>query len=349
MCELPQGLSSVLSTPVASVTNKPNNPAENYTWSCYTEIGTRSFDSHSFNLSSEDKESFSNFSAKGTTTPYLYNGITSEGDAVTEETMHVAHERYDGRKTSDFASYRSKSRRILYPPPAFAIYMDPMKGYKHAHDTIDAIVNSGYIDLQTKAVFVDATVYNADKDTAFYIRFLVEVGTNGGCRPSHTFYRLPKNFAQGITRKAPNRTATIHYLLALLYIINMCMEAKKILGVETEVQYTMHHIHALYSLHSHGLSTSPTTNQRLYLTVGESSRATHTHKCLQGTEHLFAGEKGRRGAYKVAAMYERRDFVSGIGGTAPLGYAPVSSRLGTQGGKCLPRKKGKNKKTHADT
>jgi hypothetical protein len=43
------------------------------------------------------------------------------------------------------------------------MYIDPMLGFEHARETVQTMIDSGYVDLQTQAVFVDATIYNADR------------------------------------------------------------------------------------------------------------------------------------------------------------------------------------------
>jgi hypothetical protein len=137
------------------------------------------------------------------------------------------------------------------------------------------VVKSGYVDLQTKAVFIDATVYNADKELGFYIRLLVEVGTVGGCTSSHNFFKLPKNFAQLADSRVESH-AWWELLLFLMYCVNMCVEIRSIFHAETE---------------------------RLYLTIGQGTKDGHTRKCLQGTQALFEGGDARRKAFRIAAMY----------------------------------------------
>jgi hypothetical protein len=123
-CKLPTGFSSVLSKPVSSVTGKPSGAAEDYEWNCYADIDYSgknpvvSWVSSSFDGATEDTASFDAFTVNGntlngitlngTSTPYLYNGITSEGDAVTEQSMWPASERQ-----KLFSSYWSKERRVM--------------------------------------------------------------------------------------------------------------------------------------------------------------------------------------------------------------------------------------------
>jgi hypothetical protein len=63
-----------------------------------------------------------------------------------------------------------------------------MKGYEHAKETLQTIFDSSYVDLSTKAVFIDTTIFNPDVPGFFYVRLVVELGVTGGASSSVDLY-----------------------------------------------------------------------------------------------------------------------------------------------------------------
>jgi hypothetical protein len=153
-----------------------------YKWECYSkEEGT--FMAANFNLETEDKQDFGSFRHNQS---YTYNGLTGAGKLITDTSMTPDHERAKGL----LSWYRTRERRILYPPPAFGVYLDPMQGYEKARSAVEAMYGSGYVDLHTKALFVDATLYNADLQFMLHVRLTVEVGSAGGAVSSYDYFEF---------------------------------------------------------------------------------------------------------------------------------------------------------------
>jgi hypothetical protein len=111
-------------------------------------------------------------------TQFQYDGITSYGKALNTS---VAESRL--MYLSSFTTRRWNT----YPAPAFGITMYPGMGAAQAHKVVRNLVHSNYIDLQTKAVFVDLTVYNAMIDRICSIRLVAEMTRAGGVLPTHEF------------------------------------------------------------------------------------------------------------------------------------------------------------------
>jgi hypothetical protein len=109
---------------------------------------------------------------------FKYNGMTSYGKPLNSS---VAEAR------AMYLSSFTTRRWNTYPAPAFGITMYPGMGEAQANKVVRNIVHSNYIDLQTKAVFVDLTVYNAMIDRICSIRLVAEMTKAGGVLPTHEF------------------------------------------------------------------------------------------------------------------------------------------------------------------
>jgi hypothetical protein len=204
--------------------------SKDFEWLCYSEPHNSLYNNE-FVLASEETADFGTFLGNQS---YTFNGLMGDGSLVTDSTMMPAHERAHGGL---LAWYRTRQKRILYPPPAFSVYIDPMKGYQHAKDTVERLYGSAYADLQTKALFVDLTVYNADRQFLLYIRLVVEVGTLGGAIPSYDFFTFKPDIMQ-IPKDnyfdSTNWGSIMMFLITLFYLYFVYLEIFDLLGEETE-------------------------------------------------------------------------------------------------------------------
>eukprot|EP00935_MAST-01C_sp_MAST-1C-sp1_P002144 g2144.t1 len=74
-----------------------------------------------------------------------------------------------------------------YPAPGFTVNFDPLMGKEAASQLIKDLKESHYIDLQTKALFVDINVYNAMLRKLCYVRLVAEMTDAGGVRTSSKY------------------------------------------------------------------------------------------------------------------------------------------------------------------
>jgi hypothetical protein len=125
--------------------------------------------SNTFLEANEDTSDFGNFSTFG---PFKFNGIN--GDAGTYLGAHVEEDRQSGI----FSQYLS-AEMVVYPEPAFAVTIHPGVGLERGREIIDEIFESGYVDLQTKLIAVDASFYNPMLDRICTMRAVVELDDAG--------------------------------------------------------------------------------------------------------------------------------------------------------------------------
>jgi hypothetical protein len=71
-----------------------------------------------------------------------------------------------------------------YPSPAYSIVLPPTLQYAQAQQVIQDLYKSRYIDKQTRAIFVDMTVYNPMLDRIAFVRIVGEITTAGGVMPT---------------------------------------------------------------------------------------------------------------------------------------------------------------------
>jgi hypothetical protein len=169
-----------------------------YNFTCYgsTEWGHMG----DFSIATEDTEPFSDFRYGGATAastgnaavpsltnadgsprtrgPFKWEGITATGQPL-EETVDELRAKYLSSFTSKYFHY--------YPSPAFAVTLSPMLGYENATAVVEDLIRATYIDLHTRAVFVDLSVYNAHLDRVVFCRLIFELTSAGGVIPSEYF------------------------------------------------------------------------------------------------------------------------------------------------------------------
>jgi hypothetical protein len=134
---------------------------DDFRWPCYFD------ESASFSTNTESKDAFGSF-RNG---QFLYDGIDQLGNPLSADPKH--------ERAKPWSNYKSLKLHRLYPAPAFAILIDPMRGYEEAKAALQALDRSGYVDLQTKAVFIDATLYNVETHAFIFARLVAEVTDAG--------------------------------------------------------------------------------------------------------------------------------------------------------------------------
>jgi polycystin 1L2 len=165
----------------------PSVLASNYNWTCYGDdygslTGAESTTPFG-NYSEWVMDEHGNMVVNKTYGPFLYEGrSTKDGSAlVLESDVEEERSQYLSSFTTD------KTTHANYPAPAFAMLIKPSVGEARAKQIIQNIVLSQYIDLHTKAVFVDLTVYNPMVDRICYIRMVGELVKAGGVMPTYEF------------------------------------------------------------------------------------------------------------------------------------------------------------------
>jgi hypothetical protein len=158
-----------------------------------------------FSVSSEDTSAFSNYTEyhwpqplednieagplgiKKAHGPFLYDGMHYDGrDAVkTAKSLPTTVAQERAKLMSAYEGQRAGAP--TYPDGAFAITLNPKMGADKALETMRNLVESKYIDLHTRAVFVDISVYNLMMDRMLYVRMVLEMTKAGGVIPSYDF------------------------------------------------------------------------------------------------------------------------------------------------------------------
>lgn len=165
----------------------------NFSFRCF---GSKDYmDFGKFTQKTELKADFANFTVALNRTAgaidgmqgFTYDGLTirsgEDGDlhAVPIEKGYVQKSR-DAYKSD----YRTK-RGNTYPVPAYGIVMPTDIGYISAEKIILSLRESRYVDLHTRAIFVDMSVYNPMLDRMVYARLVGEMTPAGGVMPDSEF------------------------------------------------------------------------------------------------------------------------------------------------------------------
>ena len=167
----------------------------NYTFRCYgRSTGERPgfFDEATENRS--DFGSFDIFDYESQTVKYpnepmgmhlVHNSSTRgafrfEGVHIDDNFKVHPHVNNVESRRGEMLSYWFSNSWNAYPSPAFAITLSPTMGLANATQVIRDLVRSKYIDLHTRAVFVDLNVYNAMLDRVCFCRLAIEMTASGG-------------------------------------------------------------------------------------------------------------------------------------------------------------------------
>jgi len=166
----------------------------NYSFRCFGSRDYMNFGQ--FTKKTELKDDFSNFTAVLNTSAgpvhgvqnFLYNGVTIK-NGEDGEIVAVPIEDGSGVGSVDQSRklYRSDFttplRGTTYPVPAYGVVMPTNLGITTAEKIILSLKESHYIDLHTRAIFVDMSVYNPMLDRMIYARLVGEITTAGGVMP----------------------------------------------------------------------------------------------------------------------------------------------------------------------
>jgi hypothetical protein len=126
----------------------------NSDWDAATE-DTRDFGSYRAPLSSNATAS----------TAFLYNGINGSTGAPLPASAAVSRER-----ALPVSGMRSDRSPAVYAAPAHAVWLDPQDGLAANRKIVEALVASKFVDMHTRAVFVDVTVFNPMLDLTTQVR-----------------------------------------------------------------------------------------------------------------------------------------------------------------------------------
>jgi hypothetical protein len=170
-------ISQVRSTKHECNAHVPSVLAENFTWECY------GWDDGSFSLGVEDVSDFGMFSEWSTDShgdvtkvqdyrPFTFNGHLGSTGAKLNTSVAYQRTQY----LSGFTTRKWNS----YPAPAFQININPSIGKHKSRKILENLVYSNYVDLQTKAVFVDLVVYNPMLDRVCAVKLIAEMTKAGG-------------------------------------------------------------------------------------------------------------------------------------------------------------------------
>jgi hypothetical protein len=150
------------------------------------------------------------------TTRFLRNGIFgTSGAPVPGET--VRDERAMWRQ-----SFYTKNLHATYPAPSHAVLFDPRDGLAANSAVVRNLTAAGYIDLQTRAVFVDVSVYNPTLDLTATIRMVAEMPVGGGVMTSYHI-----EAAQLYVRPSGGELA-LDVIIALFYAYYLVVELREI-------------------------------------------------------------------------------------------------------------------------
>jgi hypothetical protein len=112
--------------------------------------------------------------------PFPYDGMQgTTRDLLPEGT--VAEQRAKG--------YSSDTTKLwnTYPSPSHAVTFDPAMSRDDASNLIKDLLHSDYIDLHTRALFVDVNLYNPALDVIVHCRMSAEITESGGIMTTHIF------------------------------------------------------------------------------------------------------------------------------------------------------------------
>jgi hypothetical protein len=115
--------------------------------------------------------------------PFRYEGIHIDDDFRAH--AHAGATVADRR--AQLFSYWFSNSWNAYPSPAYAITLSPTMGLQNATQVIRDLVRSKYIDLYTRAVFVDLNVYSAMLDRVCFCRLVIEMTASGGVVTDNDF------------------------------------------------------------------------------------------------------------------------------------------------------------------
>jgi hypothetical protein len=138
-----------------------------------------------------------------------------------------------------------------------------MKGYEHAKETLQTVFDTAYVDLATKAVFIDTTIYNPDVPGFFYVRLVIELGVTGGASSSVDMYFF----------------RPYHFFSKYGYALDGTEGFEELVN---EIMLIFCHLYYLWFLYTEVLELFNEEIASLNLFVGTIPKFKHTHKSILG-------------------------------------------------------------------
>jgi hypothetical protein len=151
----------------------------------------------------------------GTKGKFLFDGI----DGTSGEPLNGSSVAADRKKF--YASFRTQEMQAL-PYPAFHVTLDPAQGAA-GFDTMKDLINSGYIDLATRAVVMDFTLYNPHVDRICWFRAIVEMTESGAVLPTYS-YHVVKPWEQTGVTSDDKKFIALQFIVFLFYIYYFLQE-----------------------------------------------------------------------------------------------------------------------------
>jgi hypothetical protein len=164
----------------------------NQTYWCYgSKSSTGSFGA--FDKATEETSAFGRFKSYKNTSaparPFVYDGVDMSGaptvvtdDPVVKRQTHTPSVKLMRSRLG--SSFQTKKGQTTYPASAYGITLNPTAGVDAAETAMVELQAARYIDLHTRIVFIDLTVYNAMLDHIAWIRLSMEISRSGGVMPS---------------------------------------------------------------------------------------------------------------------------------------------------------------------
>ena len=183
----------------------PNATSKSNGFKCFGDRRGR------FTVDSEDRSDFSTFSLTGEPFPFegLYAMVQQKQQQADDDVgrrleEEEEEEEVDAATTRLDRDHRPAAERAMaatsmlsplgnwYPAPAFSVVLSPHEmTASDAQTAIDALRESFYFDLATRAAFVDLVVFNPMLNYFSKIRVVAEMSRTGGVRCSYVADTMP--------------------------------------------------------------------------------------------------------------------------------------------------------------
>jgi hypothetical protein len=164
--------------------------SSNFNFTCF---GSQSwFGFGDYSTETELDEDFGAFTLPHFDEPsmFRYNGIqgyTGKNLTITAgEQMGELADTVAGQRGKYMSTFKTKKYRS-YPSPAYSVLLPPSLLRGEAQEIMSALASSNYVDLHTRAIFVDANVYNPMLDRICHCRMVGEITAAGGVMPTFDF------------------------------------------------------------------------------------------------------------------------------------------------------------------
>jgi hypothetical protein len=148
-------------------------------WDCYGKYYTGfEFGNRQFDLGEESTETYGSLSWPDTSNRYNF---TYDGMQVNATEAHYLKDGFVKEERDRlFSSFTTPVYWNTYPTPSHAVIFDPAMGVDELIDLIKQLAEGRYIDLETRAIFVDFSIYNPMLDRLCWCRLAAEIQQTGG-------------------------------------------------------------------------------------------------------------------------------------------------------------------------